>query len=310
MTIRRLTCILVILLAASLACNSPTTATAQTPLDPPADVPADDDATDPSAPPVSVADDVVFSDDEEVVADPPADAPSADEPPSPQQVKIDLILDALEAAGRENEQIVAEIDYQFDERMTGDSEHRTGRIKYQRQTEDTPPRFYVGFETLRLGDGAVLKDKVEYAFDGRWLTIAKHRIKQMTRYEMAAEDQQIDAFKLGKGPFPLPFGQEAAVMHEHFDIVTRDATEDDPPNAWYLRLTPKEAIAEEMTFTRLDMWVDVDTHLPVKLISRDKNNNRTTVAFDEIETDVDLDDDDFHMPKPLGWEYSEQTAEE
>lgn len=311
MIIRRLNVALLVLLALSVAVNTPPLATAQTPPEPPTE------PTDPEGgaqPPVSVAEDVVFSDEEEVVdptADqPPADEPPADEPPTPEEAKIDMILTALEAAGRENEQVVAEIDYQFDERMTGDSEHRTGSIKYQRQTEETPPRFYVGFETLQLGDGAVLKDKVEYAFDGQWLTLAKHRIKQMTRYQIAAEGQQIDAFKLGKGPFPLPFGQEAAVMHEHFDIITRDATEADPPNTWYLRLSPKEEIAEEMTFTRLDMWIDIDSHLPVRLISRDKNKNRTTVAFDEIETDVELDDDDFHMPKPLGWEYSEQTAEE
>ncbi len=335
MTMQRFSIVLLAILAASLACNTPPSATADSDTPPATQVPATDDAEAPAPTadqqqPDTEAEDVETTDEDPVpeaddaepqdaedAAEPDVAEPVTDEtddppaePEDPDAEQIDMILGALEAAGREHVQIVAEVDYQFDERMTGDSEHRTGAIKYQRQTEETPSRFYVGFETLQLGDGAMLKDKVEYAFDGRWFTIAKHRIKQMTRYEVAAEGEQVEAFKLGKGPFPLPFGQEAAVMHEHFDIITRGIGEADPENTWFLRLTPKEDLAEEMAFTRLDMWIDCDSHLPVKMVSRDKNRNVTAAVFSEIETDVELTDDDFHMPRPRGWEYSEQPLEE
>ena len=346
MTIQRFSIILLVVLAASLACDKQPAATADSDTPPsetipatpppepepaideaaeaeparegPADVEgADVDETEVPAddPPPETGE--TEPTDDEVVSEPDDAEPvvdAADEPPiepeSPDAEQIDMILAALEAAGREHVQIVSKVDYRFDERMTGDREQRTGTIKYQRQTEETPSRFYVGFETLQLGDGALLKDKVEYAFDGRWFTIAKHRIKQMTRYELAAEGERIEAFKLGKGPFPLPFGQEAAAMYEHFDITTRDPGEEEPENTWYLRLTPKEDLAEEMSFTRLEMWIDRDRHLPVRLVSRDKNRNVTVAEFDEIQTDVELADRDFHMPRPLGWEYSEQALQD
>ncbi|MHC4985719.1 MAG: hypothetical protein ACYTFO_06135, partial [Planctomycetota bacterium] len=89
---------------------------------------------------------------------------------------VDAILDDLEQAGRAYPQIAADIRYHVDQPMTGDTELRTGSVKFQRAGDDNPSRFYVNFETLKLGAGATLRDRVEYAFDGRWVTIAKHRI--------------------------------------------------------------------------------------------------------------------------------------
>ena len=232
----------------------------------------------------------------------PASAPAdLNDPPS-----VDDVLAAMEAAGRQHGRITATLDYEVDQPMTGDRELRSGRIRYQRQTDQTPPQFYVGFDTLKLGEGATLKDKVEYAFNGQWLTIAKHRIKQMTRYEIAAEGETVEAFRLGKGPFPMPFGQEAAAMKEHFDITTRPSGPADPDNTIYLKLVPREAHQEGLSFVLLEMWIDRDTSLPVRLVSRDASRNTTTVTFADVDTDVTFDAADFHLPRPLGWEYSEQ----
>ena len=241
-------------------------------------------------------------DDEQTVTTQPAETPAdPDAPPS-----LDDVLVAMEEAGRLHGRIAAKLDYEVDQPMTGDRERRTGTIRYQRQTDDIPPQFYVGFNTLQLGEGATLKDEVEYAFDGRWLTIAKHRIKQMTRYEVAAEGETVEAFRLGQGPFPVPFGQEAGAMKEYFDIATRPAGPADPENTTYLKLTPRDTHKEELSFVLLEMWIDRDTSLPVRMVSRDASRNTTTVTFTDIDTEVAFDEADFRLPRPLGWEYSEQ----
>jgi len=226
--------------------------------------------------------------------------------PADQPLAVDAILDGMETAGRKHGRIAADLRYEVDQPMTGDHELRTGRTRYQRQTDDNPPRFYVGFDTLKLGEGAVLKDKVEYAFDGRWLTVAKHRIKQMTRYEIAEEGQTVDAFRLGKGPFPVPFGQEAAAMTEYFEITTRPLGPADPEGTHYLRLIPKPERAEELSFVALELWVDSKSFLPTRLVSRDVSKNVTTVTFTDVQTDVTFKEADFHLPRPIGWEYSEE----
>ena len=226
------------------------------------------------------------------------------QPPTP--ATVDELLAQLEQAGLDSPAIQADVEYHVHQRLTGDSEHRTGSVKYVAGSEDASARFYVGFDTLALGEGPTMADEVEYAFDGRWLTIAKHRIKQMTRYEVAAEGERIEAFQLGKGPFPLPFGQTAETMNTYFHATTAPPGEDAPTNTDYLLLTPREDRAEELNFTRLEMWIDRTSHLPVKIISTDKSENVTTVVFANIDAAPTFEADDFHLPRRAGWQYSEE----
>ena len=234
------------------------------------------------------------------------------EPPngSAEPRTVDEILDGLERAGREYPQIAADIRYHVDQPMTGDTELRTGSVKFQRASEDNPSRFYVDFETLKLGEGATLRDRVEYAFDGRWVTIAKHRITQMTRFEVAAEGESVDAFKLGEGPFPVPFGQEAEAMRQTFEISLLPLRSDDPEGTERLLLIPRPERQEEIKFTRIELWVDRATDLPVRIVTRDTNRNLTTVDFAGIDTDRTFEASDFRLPRKLGWEYAEHRLED
>lgn len=212
------------------------------------------------------------------------------------------ILRELEAAGDKYRTIKADLDYEIVNPMLGDSERRTGWVAYSKGDDKTPTRFRVSFATLKLGAGAKTKEKVDYAFDGQWLTVAKHKIKNITLYQLAAEGQKVEALKIGKGPFPLPFGQSAADMVKYFKPITRPPVESDPKNATYLRLTTRPEHLRDMPTTRMEMWIDAKTHLPVKLKSRDKSRNTTTVTFEEIQTNKAVEDKAFRIPHPIGYE--------
>jgi hypothetical protein len=229
--------------------------------------------------------------------------------PAP-ELTVDEILTEMETAGLEHPAIEATIDYTVDQKMTGDQERRTGEIKYDAGSDDSPPRFYVGFETLQLGDGPMLSDRVAYGFDGYWLTIAKHRIKQMTKYEVVREGEQADVFKLGRGPFPLPFGQSADVIREFFDVTTMPAAANAPANTYFLSMKPKPDKVDELNYTYLWLWVDTETFLPVKIRSRDANRDETTVLFEDVDTDYTPRDSDFDLPNPpMGWQFTREPLD-
>jgi outer membrane lipoprotein-sorting protein len=57
-----------------------------------------------------------------------------------------------------------------------------------------------------------------------------------------------------------------------------------------------------MSVQRLELWIDRATNLPVKIRSRDKNKNDTTVTFEKIRTNQDVEANVFHVPRRLGWE--------
>jgi hypothetical protein len=212
------------------------------------------------------------------------------------------ILAALEKAGEAYTALRADIRYIYVDEALGDREERTGWVAFQNaDKKNTPAKFRIQFQTLRQGRGKVLKDKIDYAFDGLWLTIAKHRIKTITRYQVAAKGEKIEPTKLGQGPLPLPFGQKTDDMLLHFEVTTRPIRKDEPKNTDYLHLATRPRFRKSMNSKTLQMWIDRKTHLPIKIISTDKNDNTTTVVFKNIQTDPKLSADTFRLPKPLGW---------
>ena len=231
---------------------------------------------------------------------PTTTAPAAAEPVSEAAMKI---LRDLEAAGDKYRTIKADLDYEVVNLMLGDSEKRTGWVAYSKGDDDkTPTRFRVSFEKCRLGAGPQTDEKVDYAFDGLWLTVAKHKIKNITLYQLAAVGQKVEPLRIGKGPFPLPFGQKAADMVKYFIPSTRPPVQSDPNGTIYLRLLTRPQYDAEMPTTRMEMWIDAKTYLPVRLKSRDKNKAVTTVTFKDILTNKAVDEGVFRIPHPIGYE--------
>jgi outer membrane lipoprotein-sorting protein len=212
------------------------------------------------------------------------------------------ILKQLEASGEQFTTIEAKLTYTVEDRKLGDVEERTGFVAYEKKSKDAPAKFRVTFDTLRQGEGPRIREQEDFAFDGQWVTLRKHKIKQMTRGQVAGEGEQVEPLRLGKGMFPLPFGQKAADVLEFFDVSQGPEDADASGNADCLILTPRREKAEDVSFSEMRMWIDRSTHLPVKMITRDDKKKVTTVVFGDIRTNQPLAADIFDLPRPAGWE--------
>lgn len=219
------------------------------------------------------------------------------------------ILDKLEKAGDKYKTLKADIDYTIVMTQFGDTDKRTGRVAFQQKTKNTPAKFSIQFATRQLGKGRQFREKEDYAFDGRWLTIAKYKTREMTRYELCEKGKEIDVLTIGKGPFPIPFGQKAADVIKFCQVTTQPIKKGEPEKTSYIKLVPRKKYKKEMNFTQLEMWVDAKQHLPVKIVSRDRNKDITTVVFKKTETNVKLDKDVFYPPRKSGWQYHEEKLE-
>ncbi len=216
------------------------------------------------------------------------------------------ILKDLESAGEKHTTIRADLTMDVADRMTGDSERRTGWIVYRKVSEKQPTGLRVHFETLKQGDGPVTRQRIDHAFDGHFWTVKRHAIKNMARYQIVAEGEQAEPVRLGKGRLPLPFGQKADDVLEYYDVQTRPVAPDEPEGSIYLKLTAHRKRYKEVDYPRVEMWIDAETHLPIKVISRDKKKKKISLVFAKLETDVEVDAKKmFHMPNPPGdWTYS------
>lgn len=219
------------------------------------------------------------------------------------------ILSKMEEAGKKYRTIRADVKIEVIDRLTGDSERRTGWVAYYAPEGNKTARWRAHFDTLKLGAGPVMKKKLDYAFDGHFLTIAKHDIKDMRRIQVVPEGEQAEPMRLGEGPFPLPFGQKADVVVEHFRIETRPAAPGEPKHLRYLKLIPRRDQWREMDIVRLEMWIDQRTYLPVRVVSRGKDKKTTEIRFNEVRTNIEMDPKLFHMPRPAGWSYQVKPLE-
>lgn len=220
--------------------------------------------------------------------------------------KVSKILTLLEAAGRKYPNISAQIDYRVDMLQTGDTEARTGKVYYQGAGEKSPAKFRIHFETLRQGKGPKIRDVIDYAFDGTWLTVRKQRTKQMTRYQVAPPGKKVNPLRLGKGPFPVPFGQKAQTVIKYFRVSTRPVKKTDPADTDYLNLITRKKYRKDFSIVSLEMWIDRKTHLPIKISARDRSDNITTVTLNRksIKTPGKFPAGTFTLPRPpIGWEY-------
>jgi len=239
----------------------------------------------------------------------PATSPATATAPAIDPAVLKILAD-LEAAGNHYRALRSDLSMEINDRLTGDSERRTGWVAYQKVSDQEAPRFRVHFDTLKQGAGPVVKEQLDYAFDGKMLTVAKHRIKDMVRYQVVAEGETAEPMRLGKGPFPLPFGQKARDVVEHFQAETRPLEPGGPEGTIYLKLTTRPKHAEDVEFVEAELWIDPKTNLPVQLRSRDRNKKVTTAVFDNLRTDVEIDaEKTFHMPRPMGWTYKVERLE-
>ena len=225
-------------------------------------------------------------------------APAAASQPDAAVLKI---LNNLEEAGQKYRTIKAGVDYHVDMVQTGDEESRNGYVAYQGDDDKSPAKFRVSFDKFRQAQGPWIAQKLDYVFDGQWLWAVKHNVKQATKYQVAAEGEKVEPYKLGQGPFPLPFGQKADDMIKHFEAATRPLRDGEPKGTIYLKLIPRKDRRDEFGFVRLEMWIDPATYLPMKIVSEDKSENITTVTFNGVETGKQVDPKLFTYQAPLDY---------
>ncbi len=218
--------------------------------------------------------------------------------------KVMAILKRLEAAGEKYPNITAKIDFKVDMLQTGDTESRTGKVYYQGPSEKESAKFRIHFDTLRQGKGPKIKYVVDYAYDGEWLTERKERIKQMNRYQVALPGEKVNPLQLGKGPFPVPFGQKAQAVIKYFRPTTRPVKKAAPKNTDYIKLTTRRQYRKEFSVVWMEMWVDRISGLPVKIVTEDRSENVKTIVFKKIAMPKSFDKKIFTLPRPpAGWEY-------
>ncbi len=219
--------------------------------------------------------------------------------------RVIAILDRLEKAGKKIKDLQANVRHELYQMIPDDRQTKLGLIRYRAANGKSNAKFMIFFDTL-IHDNLKLHRKEWFCFDGHWLREIRQQTKTVIDREIVAPDEKIDPFKLGEGPFPLPFGQSKEKILKNFDVKLKPARKDDPPNTSHLVLTPKPESRFRKKYKKLEFWIDNKLNLPIKVLALDRHSNQITAWFSKIKINKGIKDDKLWVPIPKGYAYQKE----
>ncbi|MFA5864289.1 MAG: hypothetical protein WC975_06335 [Phycisphaerae bacterium] len=221
--------------------------------------------------------------------------------------QVDTILDRLEKAGDAIKDLGANVNHELYQIIPDDRQVKRGLIRYRAAANGKNARFMIYFDTL-IHEDLKINQKEWFCFDGRWLREIREQTRTAIDREVVAPDEKVDPFKLGEGPFPLPFGQKKADILRNFNVTWVKPEQTDPPASDHLILIPKPQTKFTKRYEKLEFWVDKKLNLPARIVSRDRHSNIITANFKDLKTNtgipnnqlwIDVPKDYGHQVEPL-----------
>ncbi len=243
------------------------------------------------------------------------DPPVAAEVPKPQApAEVIDLLDRLEKSNDDLAALTADVQYEKEDALLGRKELRTGNLIYQQSpaagdSKSREKSFAVLFENTIIAN-VKREDSKHYIFKQRWLVEIDFKNKQFIKREIVPPGSQLDPLKLGEGPIPLPIGQKKEDVLKRFDVTNLTIPEkgllSQLKDVEGLLLIPKPGVKESKDYSRIEVFFDKATLLPIGVNQFETNGDRKTVRLQNFKrnptlTDAQLKRLDITEPDPREW---------
>lgn len=184
-------------------------------------------------------------------------------------------------------------------------DRKRGEIWYS--TKTPVPAFLIRFRD-RSSHGRSDKIDEQYLFDGEWYVELINKV--VTRRQVRTQKDRANPYRLGEGPFPVPFGQTKADILRELEVGIAPNESDDPKDTDHLLLTPRPGTQMAGKYGAIHFWVKrkgKETGLPVKvqldkLEGTGRVGNYMIIEFTEPELDRGVRPGVFEIKTPAGAE--------
>ncbi len=237
--------------------------------------------------------------------------------PAVEDEKVASLLADMEKACSELKSFEAKMKYDVLQPLVDTQRIRTGKLYYQVKGEIVYARIH--FDDLLELDlmeedstPKPVKFDEDYYFDGLWVHRTNAQTKTLESWEVATKRQVRESFRLGQGPFPLPFAITKSDVQEYFTVAKPvEEAAGELKDTIHLELTPKPDTKYAEEYLKIELWIKSESYLPVQIRYEEKDYNQTTVLWTEIETGKEINDSNFKTPKkPMGWTKTVHPFEE
>ena len=215
--------------------------------------------------------------------------------------QTDAILDQLEAKGAVVNDITARLTWTYVDDIVEETRIRNARLWYRREIPNA--RFLIEFDETTVIDDIAEKTGHEWiGFSDGWSIEKKEATRSIIKRQWAAPGRNVDLFTIGKGPFPLPFGQRKADILECMTVTRIPPSARDPDDTDHLLMIPKPDSEMARTYRRLDFYVDRNLGLPVRIRFQQKDDKTVTFDFGDIAINTNPPDSRFAVTEPRGYQ--------
>lgn len=216
--------------------------------------------------------------------------------PAPLDPAVERILDRLEK--KKVEDVQADLVYTRIDPILEDTQKFSGILRFI--DEKPNPRFFILFDKVEH-EGIVQKKKEWHVFDGEWYTEAREKTQTIVKRQIVYPGEAVDAFKVGKGPFPLPFGQKKGDIVRHFAVKLAPPSPKDPKetkNSDHLECTPLPGTEMHRKYGKVHFYIDRKLDLPiyVKTVETEERNE-ISASFTKIKLNRKLARGQLDLPK-------------
>ncbi len=212
--------------------------------------------------------------------------------------RVDAILERLERRGQEVADLSARLTWQLYDQIVEEKYINRGQMLYKRQEPNA--RFLIRFDEQIMGRRS-RPQKKWFIFDGRWYIEASELAGEIHEYEIAPPGKTVDPFRLGQGPFPLPFGQKKADILRYFRVRLVAPAPGDPDKSDHLLLLPISGTDMADDYRKLDFYVDRKLELPIRFRLFHTDDKITTVDFADLAINTGLIPSRFEVRFPKDW---------
>jgi len=244
---------------------------------------------------------------------------AGDEPNQPTanaiSVQLNQLLDRIEQTAVDLKTFQADMLYTQKDTLVDTLISRSGKIYYRTRPESVDFRIhFADFKQQDLEDetpAETIKFDEDFVFNGRWLTTRNERTKSIRRIEVAKNPANKESFRLGKGPFPLPFAIKKADVLREFNVKLIGCEEEQEEKekilcqakeSFHLELTPKADSSYAREYQKLDLWFSQKTAAAYKVRFIKEGYEITTVEWQKIKLNQPISDKLFQLAGAgAGW---------
>ncbi len=220
---------------------------------------------------------------------------------------IDQLLEKIESSCSQLQSFQADMNYDILQSLIDSETVRTGKLYYKTLDGGVVARIH--FDDLTeidlmaddMNPAPVVFDE-DFYFDGLWVIRCNAQTKTVQKWEVSKDRQNREAFRLGHGPFPLPFAIKKQDVLTYFKTELMPAKGKAAKTETHLKLTPVPDSSYAEEYRVIDIWFDNESYIPNKIRYLKQDYEENTVVWTNINTKDSIKDSIFEAPKtPSGW---------